>query len=68
MTSILRIFFPDFDPPATVEDSGVPAVFTEPITDTEDYGRGIESILKQGSQRIELQDHANGIPAAGDGS
>jgi hypothetical protein len=70
MTSIIRIFFPDFEPPATVEDSGVPAVLTEPITDTEDYGRGIEEILELGTRRLGQQHPTveSGGLAAGDAS
>jgi hypothetical protein len=54
MTSIIRFLFPDFRPPATVENLGVEPL-PEPVVDVKELDRDIEAIFDRGQKVLAEQ-------------
>jgi hypothetical protein len=58
MTSIFRIFFRDFQPPATVENLGATPVPAPAVKDLAEFDRDIEELFDRGQERIRAEEGA----------
>ncbi len=52
MASVFRILFPDFAPPATVENAGARPVPSPVIDDPEEYDREIEEAFERAEEKL----------------
>jgi hypothetical protein len=57
MASVFRILFPDFAPPATIENAGASPIPTPPIEDGEldEYDREIEAAFDRADEADEAE-------------
>ncbi|HEX7297432.1 MAG TPA: hypothetical protein VF257_00410 [Solirubrobacteraceae bacterium] len=51
MTSLIRLFFPSFEPPATTESADPAPVSTPEIEDLEAYAKDIREIQQRSADR-----------------
>lgn len=51
MTSLVRLFFPSFEPPATVESADAASVSTPEIKDLKAYAEDIREIQQRSADR-----------------